>query len=168
MGINTGILHVAFWVSLLLLATLVEVASGQESQTCSTDGAVNTDGTCSSNGSSAASSNAGKDPIDYTEFLKLIEWNEDESIGILTVDWGEPQTAEGREMFDSLQNMFDTYNYMTTEVFVDDEFKKVRDVCQVRNSLCSFWAAIGRFRRKRITFARVYGCAERPSCGFVP
>ena len=61
----------------------------------------------------------------------------------LGAEYGEPQTAEGHREEETRALIAKTDEYMTTKVFVEEEYRSVRDDCRNRDPLCSFWAVEG-------------------------
>jgi len=61
---------------------------------------------------------------------------------IIPIDFGEDQSIAGPDWKKTLDNLEKSKKYMK-EVVSGPEFDGVRSGCQVRNQLCSFWAAIG-------------------------
>ena len=59
------------------------------------------------------------------------------------ISWGVDQLVEGFEASQTEEVIKKTRDYMMNRVFVEDQFASVRENCQLRHELCSFWAAVG-------------------------
>ena len=61
----------------------------------------------------------------------------------LGAEYGEAQLAEGQRAEETRALIAKTDEYMSSRVFVEDEFRSVRSDCRNRDPLCSFWAVEG-------------------------
>ena len=100
-----------------------------------------------------------KDDNDNTvvePLIKSVPGGSSERLQLVAVPWGEPQHAEGAQKKDTLENIVKTYKYMTEEIYESEEWAEIRDECQVRNKLCSFWASIGTCVRLLLAAIRIF------------
>jgi hypothetical protein len=70
---------------------------------------------------------------------------EDEELTLYLNEWGKPQIVyDGPEGAATIEVIERSKEYMTKEVFVDENYEFVREHCKNKKARCSYWAGEGK------------------------